>query len=55
MRKSNSIKLALKFYRNHSSGMRLENLIGFGGIFRYSRNPSYSRLSPITSRSLSWT
>lgn len=35
MRKSNSIKLALKFYRNHSSGMRLENLlalVGFSGI-----------------------
>jgi hypothetical protein len=35
MRKSNSIKLALKFYRNHSSGMRLENLlalVAFSGI-----------------------
>lgn len=35
MRKSNSIKLAFKFYRNHSSGMRLENLlalVAFSGI-----------------------
>ena len=35
MRKSNSIKLSLKFYRNHSSGMRLENLlalVAFSGI-----------------------
>ena len=35
MKKSNSIKLALKFYRNHSSGMRLENLlalVAFSGI-----------------------
>ena len=32
MRKSNSIKLALKFYRNHSSGMRLENLLALVAI-----------------------
>ncbi len=35
MRKSNSIKLAFKFYRNHSTGMRLENLlalVAFSGI-----------------------
>jgi len=35
MRKSNSIKLALRFYRNHSTGMRLEKLlalVGFSGI-----------------------
>ena len=32
MRKSNCIKLALKFYRNHSSGMRLENLLALVAI-----------------------
>ena len=35
MKKSNSIKLALRFYRNHSTGMRLENLlalVAFSGI-----------------------
>ena len=32
MRKSNSIKLVLKFYRNHSSGMRLENLLALVAI-----------------------
>jgi len=35
MRKSNSIKLALRFYRSHSTGMRLEKLmalVAFSGI-----------------------